>query len=164
MELDIKIGDIILGGKFKNKRIVVNKIGTDELGQPIINKNRKLLSVRIEKNLPEGMWSSKTLAEKYKDKGMDKKAYLKEVYDASFNDELEKLSGRKTDTALGATVGAGYQGSKLLKDIKGLKFISNFMSKKDIAKGIVKSVGKAGAIGGTAALGASLLLRNNKKK
>ncbi len=26
-KLDIKVGDVIFGGKFKNKRIVVNKIG-----------------------------------------------------------------------------------------------------------------------------------------
>ena len=37
MKLDIKVGDVLLGGKFKNKRIVVKEIGKDELGQPTIN-------------------------------------------------------------------------------------------------------------------------------
>ena len=30
LELDIKVGDVLLGGRYKNKRIVVKKIGTDE--------------------------------------------------------------------------------------------------------------------------------------
>ncbi len=95
MNLDINIGDVLLGGRYRNKYIKVKSIGTDELGQPIINKDRKLLSVRIEKKLPEGMWSSKTLAEKYKDKDMDKKAYLEDTYDSAFKGELEKISKEK---------------------------------------------------------------------
>ena len=35
--LDIEVGDIILGGKYKNKRTEVKEIGEDELGQPTIN-------------------------------------------------------------------------------------------------------------------------------
>ena len=99
MDLDINVGDVVLGGKFKNKRIVVKKIGTDELGQPIINKSRKLLAVRIEKKLPEGMWSTKSLAEKYNDKDMDKKAFLKDIYNLSFKDELEKISSNAATRA-----------------------------------------------------------------
>ena len=37
IDLDIEVGDIILGGKYKNKRMEVKEIGTDELGQPTIN-------------------------------------------------------------------------------------------------------------------------------
>ena len=37
IELDIQIGDILLGGRYKNKRIVVRDIGEDEFGQPTIN-------------------------------------------------------------------------------------------------------------------------------
>jgi len=36
MDLDLSIGDVVLGGKFKNKRIEVKSIGEDELGQPVI--------------------------------------------------------------------------------------------------------------------------------
>ena len=50
MKLDIKKGDILLGGKFKNKRIVVKNIGVDENGQPTIN-GRPALNFRIEKLL-----------------------------------------------------------------------------------------------------------------
>jgi len=92
MDLDVNVGDVLLGGRFKNHRIEVKSIGTDELGQPVFNNDRKLLSVRIEKKLPEGMWSSKTLAEKYKEKDMDKKAFLEETYNSAFEDELEKIA------------------------------------------------------------------------
>lgn len=51
LDLDIQVGDILLGGRFKNKRIKVKSIGTDELGQPTVN-GKKLLNFRIEKTLP----------------------------------------------------------------------------------------------------------------
>jgi len=65
MKLDIKVGDILLGGKFKNKRIVVKEIGKDELGQPTIN-GKSLLNFRIEKHLPDNKKSKKTLEDKKK--------------------------------------------------------------------------------------------------
>jgi len=58
--LDIKIGDVLLGGRYKNKRIVVKKIGTDDLGQPTINGD-PILKFRIEKHLPDEKKSKKTL-------------------------------------------------------------------------------------------------------
>ena len=63
MKLDIKVGDVLLGGKFKNKRIVVKEIGKDELGQPTIN-GKPLLNFRIEKHLPDNKKSKKTLEDK----------------------------------------------------------------------------------------------------
>tara|TARA_B110000503_G_C6755324_1_gene253255 strand:- start:170 stop:409 length:240 start_codon:yes stop_codon:yes gene_type:complete len=65
MKLDIKVGDILLGGKFKNKRIVVKEIGKDELGQPTIN-GKSLLNFRIEKHLPDNKKSKKTLEDEDK--------------------------------------------------------------------------------------------------
>ena len=62
LELDLEEGDIILTGRFKNKRTVVKKIGTDDLGQPTIN-GMKALSFRIEKLMPKNKWSKKTLEE-----------------------------------------------------------------------------------------------------
>ena len=32
MKIDLEIGDIVLGGKFKNKRMKVKTIGVDDLG------------------------------------------------------------------------------------------------------------------------------------
>ena len=60
IKLDIKIGDIVLGGKYRNKRTVVKKIGKDDLGQPTIN-GTPILKFRIEKFLPDEKKSKKTL-------------------------------------------------------------------------------------------------------
>lgn len=59
MDLDLKVGDIVLGGKFKNKRTIVKTIGKDELGQPTIN-GRSMLNFRIEKDLPKDKQSKET--------------------------------------------------------------------------------------------------------
>jgi len=58
--LDIEIGDILLGGRYKNKRIVVKEMGVDDLGQPTINGD-PILKFRIEKHLPDEKKSKKTL-------------------------------------------------------------------------------------------------------
>ena len=60
IDLDIEVGDILLGGRYKNKRIVVKEIGIDELGQPTVN-GKPILNFRIEKNLPDEKKSKKTL-------------------------------------------------------------------------------------------------------
>lgn len=62
IKLDISIGDIILVGRFKNKRIVVKTIGKDDLGQPTIN-GMSLLKMRIEKLLPLEKQSKETREE-----------------------------------------------------------------------------------------------------
>ena len=51
MNLDIKIGDTILTGRFKNKRVEVKEFGTDAKGQPTIN-GRQMLNFRIQKLMP----------------------------------------------------------------------------------------------------------------
>lgn len=55
-DLDLKKGDIVLGGKFKNKTYIVDRIESDEKGQPIIvtdkGKKIKLLAIRIKKLMP----------------------------------------------------------------------------------------------------------------
>lgn len=60
LDLDLDVGDVILTGRFKNKRTVVKKIGKDENGQPTIN-GMKALTFRIEKEMPKSKWSKKTL-------------------------------------------------------------------------------------------------------
>ena len=59
MELDLEVGDVILTGRFKNKRKVVKDIGKDNLGQPTIN-GMKALSFRIEKLMPKNKWSKES--------------------------------------------------------------------------------------------------------
>ena len=62
LALDLEVGDIILTGRFKNKRTAVKSIGTDDMGQPTIN-GMKALSFRIEKLMPKSKWSKKSLEE-----------------------------------------------------------------------------------------------------
>ena len=44
--LDIKVGDTLLGGKFKNRKVVVKTIGKNEKGDVTIN-GKPLLKYRI---------------------------------------------------------------------------------------------------------------------
>ena len=44
--LNVKVGDTILAGRFKNKKIVVKSIGKDEHGMPTIN-GKKVVNFRI---------------------------------------------------------------------------------------------------------------------
>jgi hypothetical protein len=53
---DIKIGDSVLTGKFKNKLAVVTGFETDDKGQPILattQGKKALYSVRIKKLIPK---------------------------------------------------------------------------------------------------------------
>jgi hypothetical protein len=65
MKLDIKKGDVLLGGRFKNKRIIVKDIGVDKNGQPTIN-GKSVLNFRIEKLLPNDKKSKQTQDEEKK--------------------------------------------------------------------------------------------------
>ena len=62
IELDIEEGDIILTGRFKNKRRIVKKISKDEYGHPTIN-GKSILRFKIEKQLPKKKWSAKSKEE-----------------------------------------------------------------------------------------------------
>lgn len=48
IKLDIEVGDTILSGKFRNKKVVVKTIGIDENGSPTVN-GKSILNIRIEK-------------------------------------------------------------------------------------------------------------------
>jgi hypothetical protein len=48
IKLNVKVGDTILMGKFKNKKVVVKTIGTDDWGMPTIN-GKKVATFRIPK-------------------------------------------------------------------------------------------------------------------
>jgi len=65
ISLDLKVGDVILTGKFKNKRTVVKEIGKDANGHPTVN-GKSILKFKIEKLLPKDKWSSKSKSEKKK--------------------------------------------------------------------------------------------------
>lgn len=50
--IPINIGDVILGGRFKNKRITVKTIDTNEKGDILVN-GKPLLKYRIPPQQPE---------------------------------------------------------------------------------------------------------------
>lgn len=52
IKLDIKVGDILYGGRFKNKKTVVKKIGKDKKNQVTVN-DKPLLKYRIGKTMPK---------------------------------------------------------------------------------------------------------------
>ena len=62
LDLDLEKGDVILTGRFKNKRTVIKDIGVDDMGQPTVN-GMKALNFRIEKLMPKDKWSKKTKEE-----------------------------------------------------------------------------------------------------
>lgn len=52
IQIPIEIGDVILTGRFKNKKVVVKEIGTNQFGLPTIN-GRNILNIRIVKLIPK---------------------------------------------------------------------------------------------------------------
>lgn len=48
MNIDLEIGDIILTGKFRNKKVEVKEFGVDDKGQPTVN-GKPMLNFRIQK-------------------------------------------------------------------------------------------------------------------
>ena len=44
--IPIKIGDVILMGRFKNRKVTVKSIGRDEYGMPTIN-GKKIVNFRL---------------------------------------------------------------------------------------------------------------------
>ena len=58
INIPIKVGDTVLGGKFKNKRIVVKSIGKNEKGDITIN-GRPLLKYRIIDKVEEAVLADK---------------------------------------------------------------------------------------------------------
>tara|TARA_B100001123_G_C14501393_1_gene706449 strand:- start:216 stop:464 length:249 start_codon:yes stop_codon:yes gene_type:complete len=63
LTLDLEPGDVILTGRFKNKRTIVKEIGEDEHGHPTVN-GKSILKFKIEKLLPKDQWSAKSKEEK----------------------------------------------------------------------------------------------------
>ena len=84
IKIDIKVGDTILTGKWKNKKVVVKSIGTDEYGNPTVN-GKSIMKIRIPKlyvkeqkmKLKEGKHVDEALFNKFCD--MLKKTGLKAI-------------------------------------------------------------------------------------
>ena len=64
IKVDIKVGDTVLGGKFKNKKIVVKSIGKNAKGDLTIN-GRPLMRYRIIKEFKKRFFDTKKFYDKY---------------------------------------------------------------------------------------------------
>lgn len=109
IKLPIEIGDTILVGRFKNKKVQVKEIGTDDHGSPTIN-GRSILNIRMtkekmkESKLNEGVRkvldfdsaSDKEEAEEFLDKNRVKSKTVKGKYgpvlQVDFKNEIEAAS------------------------------------------------------------------------
>ena len=72
MNIDLQIGDTILTGRFKNKKVVVKEFGVDDKGQPTVN-GRPMLKFRIQKLVP-GQQDVKEVVKKHIKKAINKKS------------------------------------------------------------------------------------------
>ena len=116
MNIDLKKGDIILGGRFKNKKIEVKEFGRDELGQYTVN-GRKLLSYRIEKLMPKKNRFKKT-ADLNSDLAVNQPSYIARQMGASrarttdngVSASPELIKTRFKEGAPSAGIGAGIGG------------------------------------------------------
>ena len=82
IKLDVSVGDTILTGRFKNKKVKVKSIGKDEHGMPTIN-GKKIATFRTMKNVDENKDEIKTLQDfltKYTKSAKKASAMIKKNY------------------------------------------------------------------------------------
>ena len=93
IKLDVEKGDVILTGRFKNKRRIVKSIGTDKYGQPTIN-GKSILKFKIEKHMPKSKMSAKTREEMNEMKSLRRtiqKILLEQTEEQSHFDKLANM-------------------------------------------------------------------------
>lgn len=123
IKLEINVGDILLGGRFKNKQIKVKKIGKDKNGQKTVN-GKPLLNFRIWKDLPQTMKDKFQLKDNKKNEGFFFKEKLgeeqaEEIYNYLLEHPKELITKR----------------DEILHDREGLQYtwilVSFIMRKED---------------------------------
>jgi len=115
--IPIEIGDTVLVGRFKNRRIVVKEIGKDEHGHPTVN-GRKLLTMRIEKLMNEEKVLDK--AEEIKEKRKKVKEKLKEVKASTTKEKMAPISrtSKIVESILKETIDNAVKSPKQLEIIR----------------------------------------------
>jgi hypothetical protein len=108
--LDIEIGDTVLGGRFRNRKIVVDDIGVNELGQPTIN-GKTILKIRVPKMYPEEMEKNENM----------KKSELNKLIENTVRKILkESIEIKKGDTVYWKTK-IGYHYKTLSGKVENIK-------------------------------------------
>lgn len=103
--IPIEIGDTVLVGRFKNRKMVVKEIGKDEHGHPTIN-GKKLLTMRIQKLMDE-------------EKTLDKAEEIKKKRE-KIKDKLEEVKGVKQ-------VHASKEGKKMISLSRTSKIVESIL-------------------------------------
>ena len=103
IKIDIKVGDTILTGKWKNKKVVVKNIDTDEFGSPTVN-GKSILKIRIPKFYQKESMSMK-LKDLIKEKVTIKKDNNFSNYKYKLKDSVEFIHPETKKKAVGTVVG-----------------------------------------------------------
>ena len=151
IKIPISVGDTVLGGKFKNKRIVVKSIGKNEKGDITIN-GRPLLKYRTldENTAPNHNGKSAPYGSGY---SKAEESTLNEFGGTLFhlvgfdsnNKPVQKIIKRSADSFMKDV--AKYGSEKLFKSGKGVEYVKIYYDKthlatvKDSGRKIVKEKG-----------------------
>jgi len=87
IKIPINVGDTILGGRFKNKKTVVKKIGKNAKGDITVN-GKPLLKYRLLKEDVEESFAEES------------KSMLRPIEDVGFSVDIKELSGENGDSFL----------------------------------------------------------------
>ena len=106
IKIDVEVGDTILAGRFKNKKVKVKSIGKDDHGMPTIN-GKKVVNFRIPKKVDEmtfttGDGTIKGAPKVSKVKKMKKKGHSSVPYGSGYKKVKEASCAKKTNTETAA--------------------------------------------------------------
>ena len=120
INLPVKVGDTILVGKFKNKKMIVKDIGKDQHGMPTIN-GRKATTFRIPKKDDTKIINSKKqeVTEGVNDPGIFKAVFLAGGPGSGKTFVARNLFGMPDSVNISMT------GMKMVNSDKELKFLLN---------------------------------------
>lgn len=120
IEIDVEIGDTILVGRFKNKKLVVKDIGKDSHGMPTIN-GRKVTTFRTTKNVNENKEEIKVIHDfltRYTKSAKKASAMIKKNY----KKVKKQFSGDSTRDLAMALIGYNAIGESMTKSqIKSMR-------------------------------------------
>ena len=95
INIDINVGDQILVGRFKNKKIEVKDIGVDKHGGPTIN-GRSILKIRKMKSPNEGREAVNNILDAMKEKSLGEDPILERIE----RDEVHAETKKELKTAI----------------------------------------------------------------
>jgi len=112
INIDIEVGDTVLGGKFKNKKIVVKDISENERGEPTIN-GKDILKIRLT-----GKEKMEMTIQERLDRLLDnKEGYVKIGKDKVEVGKIKRKSGNTWQTKISKDNGKYKKGDDLEFDI-----------------------------------------------